>query len=64
MSKGSGDAEVSAEHPCWMQNMSKLFGWTGRKVCADAKRMMMVQSEMPQEELPMDNYLLLKNQQQ
>ena len=47
-----------------MQNMSKLFGWTGRKVCADAKRMMMVQSEMPQEELPMDNYLLLKNQQQ
>jgi hypothetical protein len=39
-----------------MHDMSKLFGWI--------KRMMMVQSVMPQEEMPTDNYSLLKNQQQ
>jgi hypothetical protein len=44
--------------------MSKLFGWiTGRKVPLDAKGMMMVQSVMPREETPTDNYALLKNQQ-
>jgi hypothetical protein len=48
-----------------MRDMSKLFGWiTARKVCADAKRMMMAQLVMPQEEMPTDNYSLLKNQQQ
>jgi hypothetical protein len=54
--------KLSAEHQCWMRDMLKLFGWiTARKVCADAKRMMMVQLVMPQEEMPMDNYSLLKN---
>ena len=48
--------KLSAEHQCWMRDMSKLFGWI--------KRMMMVQSVMPQEEMPTDNYSLLKNQQQ
>ncbi len=61
---GPAMSKLSAEHPCWMRDMSKLFGWIGRKVCADAKRMMMVQSLMPQEGMPTDNYSLLKNQQQ
>ena len=43
--------------------MSKLFGWiTGRKVRLNAKGMMTVQSVMPREETPTDNYALLKNQ--
>ncbi len=57
--------KLRAEHPSWMRDMSKLFGWiTGRKVCADAKGMMTVQSVMLREEPPTDTYALLKNQQQ
>jgi hypothetical protein len=45
--------------------MSKLFGWiTCWKVRSDAKGIMTVQSVMPREETPTDNYALLKNQQQ
>ncbi len=41
-----------------------MFGLiTGQKICSDAKGMMMVQLVMPREEMPMDNYALLKNQQ-
>ena len=44
--------------------MSKLFGWiTGWKIFLDAKGMMTVQLVMSQEESPIDNYALLKNQQ-
>jgi hypothetical protein len=56
--------KLRTDHPSWTRDMSKLFGWiTGRKVPLDAKGMMMVQSVMPREETPTDNYALLKNQQ-
>jgi len=62
--RGPAMRKLRAEHPSWTRDMSKLFGWiTGGKVCSDAKRMMTVQSVMPQEETPTDNYALLKNQQ-
>ena len=61
---GPAKRKLRAEHPSWMQGMLKLFGWiTGRKVCSDAKGMMTVQSVMPREETPADNYVQLKNQQ-
>ena len=62
--RGPAMRKLRAEHPSWTRDMSKLFGWiTGRKICSDAKGMMMVQSVMPREETPTDNYAMLKNQQ-
>ena len=40
---GPAKRKLRAEHPSWMQDMLKLFGWiTGRKVCSDVKGMMTV----------------------
>ena len=62
--RGPAMRKLRAEHPSWTRDMSKLFSWiTGWKVRSDAKRMMVVQSVMPREETPTDNYALLKNQQ-
>ncbi len=62
--RGPAMRKLRAEHPSWTRDMSKLFGWkTGRKVRADAMRMMTVASVMPQVQALMDNYALLKNQQ-
>ncbi len=49
--RGPAMRKLRGEHRSWMQ------------VRSDAKRMMMVQSVMPREETPTDNYALLKNQQ-
>jgi hypothetical protein len=63
--RGAVMRKQRAEHLSKTRDMSKLFGWiTGQKVRLDAKGMMMVQSVMPREEIPTDNYALLKNQQQ
>ena len=53
-----------AEHPSWIQDVTKLFGCvTGRKIQYDAKRMMMVMPACLLVSAPMDNYALLKNKQ-
>jgi hypothetical protein len=63
--RGPAMRKRRAEHRSWTRDMSKLFGWiTSRKICLDAKGVMTVQSVMPREETPTDNYALLKNQQQ
>jgi hypothetical protein len=63
--RGPAMQKLRAEHPSWTWDMSKLFGWiTGWKVHLNAKGMMTVQSVMPQEATPTDNYALLNNQQQ
>jgi hypothetical protein len=65
MPKGSGNAEAKGRASKLDAGHVELFGWiTGWKICSDAKGTMMVQSVMPQEETPTDNYALLKNQQQ
>ena len=65
MPKGSCDAEAKDRASELDTGLVKLFGWiTGRKVRLEAKGMMTVQSVMPGEETPRNNYALLKNQQQ
>jgi hypothetical protein len=42
--RGPAMRTLRAEHPSWTRDILKLFGWiTGRKVCSEAKGMMMVQ---------------------
>mgnify|MGYP006203673597 CR=1 FL=1 len=62
--RGPAMRKLKAEHPSWIRDMTKLFGWvTGRKVRSDAKGMMMVMPACPLVSAPMDNYALLKNKQ-
>ena len=65
MPKGSGDAEAKGRASKLDAGHVKIV-WLDhrRKVCSDAKGMMTVQSVIPREEIPTDNYALLKNQQQ